>query len=206
MNLAARIATPVLRSAAGEPPLGAGGAFFRDDQGELFEHPSESYRTPATLIGVLELEGGTWLARPPSFHVTRPQYQSRDAALRAAIASMVRRARKFMKNGEGEGTHWTEGFAGRVIEWALSLKPAKISYQGAAADAAPRSGHPGIELPQESDASARMEEPRSATDNSPKPEITDPVIRELVAAHRARKIYPAGHTFSMTNPVIWQVL
>ncbi|MGJ4888920.1 hypothetical protein ACQR1Y_12040 [Bradyrhizobium sp. HKCCYLRH3099] len=36
----------------------------------------------------------------------------------------------------------------------------------------------------------------------PASEITDPVIRALCAAHRARKVYPAGHTFAMTNPVI----
>jgi hypothetical protein len=38
-----------------------------------------------------------------------------------------------MRNKEGEGTHWTEGYAGRVIEWALSLKPEKALHQGTAA-------------------------------------------------------------------------
>jgi hypothetical protein len=76
----------ILRNAAGEPPLErsyAGATFFRDDQGEMFVHPAEAYRTPATRIGILELDNGRWLALPPSFHVERPQYDSREAALRA---------------------------------------------------------------------------------------------------------------------------
>jgi hypothetical protein len=114
---------PVLRTAAGEPPLGTGGEFFRDDQGEIFHHDSPAYRSPATTIGILELSDGKWLAKPPSFHVARPQYDSREKALRTGIAAMLRRARKYMRNGEGQGTHWTEGYGGRVIEWVLSLKP-----------------------------------------------------------------------------------
>jgi hypothetical protein len=41
MNVAvAKASVPViLRNAAGEPPLGSAGAFFRDDQGEMFVHP-----------------------------------------------------------------------------------------------------------------------------------------------------------------------
>jgi hypothetical protein len=145
MNVAAAKASApvILRNAAGEPPLGSAGAFFRDDQGEMFVHPAEAYRTPATRIGILELDNGRWLALPPSFHVERPQYDSREVALRAAIASLIRRARKYMRNKEGEGTHWTEGYAGRVIEWALSLKPEKALHQGTAAVAAAPSGHPG---------------------------------------------------------------
>jgi hypothetical protein len=85
MNVAAAKASApvILRNAAGEPPLGSAGAFFRDDQGEMFVHPAEAYRTPATRIGILELDNGRWLALPPSFHVERPQYDSREAALRA---------------------------------------------------------------------------------------------------------------------------
>jgi hypothetical protein len=31
---------------------------------------------------------------------------------------------------------------------------------------------------------------------------SDPVVAELLMAHRARKEFPAGHTFSMTNPTV----
>lgn len=114
----------VLRTIEGEPPLGIGGLAFRDDQGDWLEHDNPRYRSPATRIGVLALEGGTWLAHPPGFRVDGRQYPSREAALRAGIAAMVRRARKNMRAKEGDGTSWTEGYAGRVIDWALSVKPA----------------------------------------------------------------------------------
>ncbi|EJN14720.1 DNA methylase [Bradyrhizobium sp. YR681] len=113
----------VLRTIEGEPPLGIGGLAFRDDQGELFEHDNPRYRSPSTRIGVLALEGGSWLAHPPGFRVDGRQFVSREAALRAAVAAMVRKARKNMRAKEGEGVNWTEGYAGRVIEWALALKP-----------------------------------------------------------------------------------
>lgn len=119
---------PDLRTAAGEPPRGAGGEAFGADQGEMFEHWSEAYRTLSTRIGVLELEGGKWLAFP--FGVDRPQYASRADALRAGIAQMVRKARRYMRTGEGQGTHWSEGYGGRVIEWALSLKPPVKNARG----------------------------------------------------------------------------
>jgi hypothetical protein len=132
--------TSVLRTADGEPPLGIGGLAFRDDQGEMFA-PSDSYRA-AGLIGVLELQTGQWIAHPFTLS-GKPLFDRREAALRFAIARMVRKARKYMRNGEGEGTHWTEGYAGRVIEWALSLKPEKILNHRASDDAVAPSGHPG---------------------------------------------------------------
>jgi hypothetical protein len=33
-------------------------------------------------------------------------------------------------------------------------------------------------------------------------QTSDPVVAELLVAHRARKEFPAGHTFSMTNPTV----
>lgn len=39
-----------------------------------------------------------------------------------------------------------------------------------------------------------------APDESPL--LSDPVVRELLAAHRARKLYPEGHNFAMTNPLV----
>jgi DNA adenine methylase len=198
---AAKTAPVILRNAAGEPPLGSAGAFFRDDQGEMFVHPAEAYRTPATRIGILELDNGRWLALPPSFHVERPQYDSREAALRAGIASLIRRARKYMRNKEGEGTHWTEGYAGRVIEWALSLKQEKALHQGAGGVAAAPSGHPGLA------GEAADSETGVTDDTCDEPagaviQTSDPVVAELLVAHRARKEFPAGHTFSMTNPTV----
>jgi hypothetical protein len=32
--------------------------------------------------------------------------------------------------------------------------------------------------------------------------LTDPIVAALCEAKRARKLYPAGHTFSMTNPIV----
>jgi hypothetical protein len=123
MTAATRAATPapILHTASGEPPLGAAGEAFRPDQGEMLLHHNEAYRSPSTRIGVIELNNGKWLSFP--FGIDRPQFDSREAALRSGIAAMVRKARKYMRNGEGQGTHWSEGYGRRVIEWALSLKP-----------------------------------------------------------------------------------
>lgn len=216
MTAALRKSDPVLRAAAGEPPLGRDGKFFRDDQGEIFEHDNERYRSASTKIGILELENGKWLAQPPSFHVDGQQYDSRDHALRAGIARLIRRSRKYEKNGEGDGTHWSEGYAGRVREWALSIKPevaetgdvlanpdsgiTKVALQGTTDDASQPNGHPGTDG-SPSGASARMIEAPSDGDNSPQTISSDPIVAMLVEAHRARKLYPAGHTFSMTNPI-----
>lgn len=201
-------------------------------------------QSPSVKLGTLALENGSWLALPPGFHVDAPQFQSRDIALRTAIAQIIRKARRYMRNAEGQGTHWTEGYAGRVIEWALSLKPEKNLDQGAAAIAAPRDGHPGalqtcansqtdtnaclevteeINLPPNSasdlgakqaseevthdaagDTDAGVTDDRSGDHSGAviQSKPTDPIVAALVAAHRARKKYPAGHTFSMTNPQI----
>jgi|GEM_PF-50157 len=176
--MSAEKAPPVLRNAAGEPPLGAGAAFFRDDQGEVFHHPAENYRNPLTRIGVLELEDGQWLAQPPGFHLDGLQHASRDEALTAACNSLISRALKYRDNREGEGVKWTDSYANAVIDWATSLKPV--------------AGIP---------ATPQAAESRDGLAN-PDRQISDPVIRELCAAHRARKVFPAGHTFSMTNPII----
>ncbi len=73
----------LLRTATGEPPLGRNAEFFTDDQCEIFEHDNPRHRSSLTRIGVLELEGGKWLAMPPGFHTQRPTLQltRRDAAL-----------------------------------------------------------------------------------------------------------------------------
>jgi hypothetical protein len=208
---------PVLRSAAGEPPLGAGGKFFRDDQAEMFDHPAASYRTPASRIAVLELEDGRWLSSPPSLSVVRPSFATREAALRGAIARMIRRARKYMRNRDGEGTQWEEGYAGRIIEWALSLKPAPTSSDGSGSEAARTCDVPASALqwgvtqaghsPDSSAAAGRNRVRKDAgvapgpSDSNEQSANSDPIVAALVAAHRARKAWPAGHVFAMTSPV-----
>jgi DNA methylase len=204
---------PVLRSAAGEPPLGADGEAFRVDQGEIFEHWSEAYRTPSTRIGVIELQNGKWLAFP--FGIDREQHDTRDAALRAGIVQMVRKARRYMRSGEGQGTHWTEGYAGRVIEWALSLKPTTDARaQLRQGDKAMKGTAPqpaGMQSQtQGEDRPARPDPlPPSASerdywihgDDDAVQLTRDPIVRHLVEEHRSRKVFPAKHTVSMTNPI-----
>ena len=196
---AALAKTPVVRTTAGEPPLGRDAAFFLDDQGEIFEHDNPRYRSSNMRIGVLALDTGEWLALPPSFHVERPRYPSREAALRAGIAAMVRRARKYMSAKDGEGTQWSEGLGRRIIEWALRLKPEKQGLvQGASEQDAPVIGHPGTANAEAAQTAYMPEQLSGAVIQSNK---SDPLVRSLVEAHRARKTYPTGHTFSMPLPL-----
>lgn len=128
---------------------------------------------------------------PVKMVVEYPDGLSREQALRNAIAEQIRRSRKYMRNGEGQGTSWSDGFAGRVIEWALSLKPEtrKTGSEEITSDASADNGLA---------AKAPSEEITPADDVG----ITDSVIRALCEAERARKAYPPGHTFRMTNPFI----
>ncbi len=192
MNVAAAMLDPqpVLRSAAGEPPLGASGMFFRDDQGEIFHHPVESYRNPANRIGVIELDSGAWLAQPPGFHVDGAPFASRDLALRTAIARVIRKARRYMRNQDGEGTSWSEGYAGRIVEWAMSLKPKRELLPEVSDDTDTLADKMAQELTiagyEASDSGAGL---------------SDPVVRYLVEQHSLRKQFPAKHIFSMTTEV-----
>ena len=122
---AAALKTPVLRNAAGEPPLGVGGLAFRDDQGEIIQHDNPRYRSGLTQTGVLELEGGEWLAYP--FRCDGELFATREAALSAAVDALVSKALKYRDNKDGEGTKWTEGYANAVIDWAMALKPAQVA-------------------------------------------------------------------------------
>jgi hypothetical protein len=186
MNATARAtsATPILRNAAGEPPLGIGGLAFRDDQGEMFEHDNPRFRSPLAKIGVLELENGKWLAHPPGFRVDVPMFfVDREEALQSAVEEVVCRAQTYMGNEEGEGTQWSADYGNQVIHWARSLL-------------------------------ADIGKPRSEEINPPPnpnsvlgvkttvEEITDPVVAELYTAYLARKFYPAGHCFWRTNPIV----
>ena len=172
----------------------------------MFLHDNPRYRSPASRLGVLELASGKWLALPPGFHTDAPQFDSREKALRTAIARMIRRARRFMRAKEGEGTSWSEGYGGRVIEFALSLKTAALPAWN---------GHLVMDatlVVEGKEITLAINAANTLAAESPSEEITDlsgkasakpdPVVAELVAAHRARKVYPAGHTFAMTNPII----
>jgi hypothetical protein len=90
MNKAAVATNPIfdLRTASGQPPLGPGGT-FKPEQGTVWHPEPAGSRSPMTTIGVLELEGGKWLAMPPGFHVAAQQYDSRDQALTAAVDAMI---------------------------------------------------------------------------------------------------------------------
>lgn len=190
MNMHATIASDplALRNKKGEPPLAGRGRFFRDDQGEVFEPYQQQHRRTDTVVGVLELEGGDWLPWIGGFSVFHPRQPTRARALRLSIARSIKKFRKLKVGGD-----WDEGFAGRVIEWALSLKPAEEIIASSnkdgpfLADSAPE----------------EITDPRAAaikklTDAA----LADPVIAELYAAHRARTIFPDGHTVAMTNPVV----
>jgi DNA modification methylase len=216
MNAPARTtpATPILRNAAGEPPLGIGGLAFRDEQGEMFFYDRD--RSPAARFGVLELEDGSWLVHP--FHVESVRFFPREDAMRHAIAGLIRKARKYIRAKEDEGIHWGEGLGGRVIEWALSIKPegksdgacpvppamtSAVSTQTACEIEGVSSDHSAAarRMP---DGVGSLAPVIAATqcENGVSPAPSDPIVAELVTAHRARKVYPAGHTFSMTNPVL----
>ena len=88
----------LLRTATGEPPLGRNAEFFAGDQGEIFEHDNPRHRSSLTRIGVLELEGGKWLAMPPGFHTNVPPFNSRAETLHFAMSAMIRRVAR----GRGE--------------------------------------------------------------------------------------------------------
>lgn len=230
MNVAAKTSAPILRNAAGEPPLGIGGLAFRDDQGCMFEHDNPRYRSPAARIIIFELDNGKWLA---GSRVDGPQFDSREKALRYAIAEVVRRARRYAQNGTGEGTHWEHGYAGRVIEWALSIKPEKKGLvQATSGGGDAECDHPvsgaaaseGAKVIEDSprEHSGSLNQPSDGTwcdtmtDKMANEELTiagyeasdagaglsDPVVKYLVEQHGLRKQFPAKHIFSMTAEVV----
>lgn len=166
---------------------------------EMFWYDQQ--RSPSVKIGVLELEDSHWLALPPGFHVDAPRFDTREAALRAAIARTVHQARRYMRAKDGEGTRWTEGYAGRIIEWALLLKEEGL-VQAATADAEAPIDHPGSEVAASADDRVIEDSASGHSGSLNQPTAIDPVIRSLCESHHTRKIFPAGHTFAMTNPVI----
>jgi hypothetical protein len=55
-----------------------------------------------TRIGVLELEGGKWLAMPPGFHTHVPPFNSCAETLHFAMSAMIRR-REVRRGGGRRG-------------------------------------------------------------------------------------------------------
>lgn len=194
MTAAALKPATVLRTAAGEPPLGPNGMSFALDQGETFEHDNARYRNPSTTIAVLELDNGKWLARPPGFMVDGDQHDNRALALDVAVGAMIARAERFMANAEGEGTHWSPEFGEAVIKWARALLERGIAETGEDMDARVKPGAEDI-----TDVAAINFSSYAAIDAGAS--ISDPVVRYLVEEHGKRKQFPAKHTFSMTTDV-----
>jgi len=151
--------------------------------------------------------------RSPGVTITLPSIdvdEDRNQYLREGIAKMIRRARRYMRAKDGEGTRWTEGYAGRIIEWALLLKEEGL-VQAATADVGAPIDHPGREVAASdedrviedstSDHAGSLNQPITDAEKDTLG-ITDPIVHSLIETHRTRKIFPAGHTFAMTNPVI----
>jgi hypothetical protein len=87
-----------LRTVTGAYPTGSPcGHHFGLGQGEWWHAPGRD--AGLALIGVLQLNTEGWLAYPNrrfalGYHVTAPEYATREEALRLAIASMLRVLKK----------------------------------------------------------------------------------------------------------------
>jgi DNA adenine methylase len=180
---------PLLHTASGEPPKSKTGLSFLDSQGEVFEPDREGDRGHSAHVGVLALDNGKWLAWRSGFSINDPQHDTREAALRNSIAYGIRRWRNFECAKHGE--KWPYGAAGKVIEWALSLK-SPVSREGKPVD-----GPESVTVAQPS--SDREASQSSGASHDTK---SDPIVAELVAPSKARKVFPADHTVAMTNPVV----
>ena len=135
-----------LRTAKGEMPCGSPcHNHFYLRQGELYYSPKYPARWAGIewSIGVLPLNNGNWLARPLStlrkkaakalgfapleYYVGGIQFETRDTALRAAVAAVVRLARYRYRHVEdnhyGMYRDWklTREQAQAHIDWAYSL-------------------------------------------------------------------------------------
>jgi hypothetical protein len=125
----------LIRTAAGELPNGSPShCFFALSQGELFYPPGyrdDDHRLLHGInftIGVLLLENGRWLARPTmgrsSYSIWATQYESRETALRAAVARVLRDCRARARPVRGDlplGFRISHELAQEVITWALGL-------------------------------------------------------------------------------------
>lgn len=92
-----------LRTADGKMPMWQWGNYFALSQGELHHHPDYQagrlYCGIHWSIGLLRLNNGKWLARPVrdtvnEYTVRSRQFDTREQALRAAVAHVIRMARE----------------------------------------------------------------------------------------------------------------
>lgn len=176
--------------------------FLARRRADVWQASPRGYRRslePQDWVPASMLDRGWYWAAPVSFpSAEAPPVGGRGIAIDENFMWMLRRARKYMRNGEGEGTQWTKGYAGRVMEWALSLKPAKQGLgHGATAQDAPVIGH----LVTDHDAAGVTDDGGGALAGAVI-QPADPIIRALVEAKCNRKAWPAGHTFGMTNPIV----
>lgn len=140
--------TGPLRTASGELPQGCPwNKHFSLCQGELHYPPNDrDMRRIDMTIGLLELNNGRWIARPTmrdrntiGYSVYSHQFETRDAALRSAVAYVLRMARWRSRD---TGEYYVHGYqispekAQEVITWAmalLNLEPVKLYHPPAPA-------------------------------------------------------------------------
>lgn len=107
-----------LRTLSGERGEWQGGHyFFAPRQGEWHKMPGR-FGGIDRQIGLVPLNNGKWLAAPPGLWVWERQFDSREHALRCAVAAIIRRMRS-------PRYPWPIGRQERaeVIEWLRSLLP-----------------------------------------------------------------------------------
>lgn len=122
----------MLRTKKGEAGANQGGAHFASHQGEWHQMPGR-YASIDAQIGVLELQDGTWLAHPEGWWRWSRRFDSRDAALRFAIAKVLKTYRKRFRDNS-DGTRYLRMDVSferlqAVTTWALGLanrKPPKL--------------------------------------------------------------------------------
>lgn len=122
----------MLRTKNGEVGANQGGAHVASQQGEWHQMRGR-YASIDAQIGVLELEDGTWLAHPDGWWRWSRRFDSRDAALRYAIAKVLKKYRKRFRDNS-DGTRYLRMNVSferlqAVTTWALGLanrKPPKL--------------------------------------------------------------------------------
>lgn len=121
-----------LRTKKGEVGTNQGGAHFSSHQGEWHQMPGR-YASIHAQIGVLELDDGTWLAHPEGWWRWSRRFASRDAALRFAIAKVLKKYRMWFRDNSDSAhyLHMNVSFERlqAVTTWALGLanrKPPKL--------------------------------------------------------------------------------
>lgn len=136
-----------LRTKEGKMPTDQWGHYFALHQGELHD-PPDYHKLWCGIdwsIGLLELNNGNWLARPTrevlEYTVKSIQYPNREAALRAAVAKVIRMARVRARWSDEErygsnypavrapvGWKLTPEQAQSIITWATGLlgQPAPV--------------------------------------------------------------------------------